>query len=72
VPGEETVLGREARDGEDLYRLAGEQWCQGFGGDARIAQRDRRQSDRLTVIVAKRAVRANELADTMSAREAVV
>jgi hypothetical protein len=72
VPGEETVLGREARDGKDLHRLAGEEWGQGFGGDAWIAQRDRRDSDTLTVVIAKRAIRADELADAMSARGAVV
>jgi hypothetical protein len=72
VPGEETVFGGEARDSEDLHCLAGQEWCQHFGGDAWIGQRDSREPDGLTPIIAERAVRADELADPKSASEAVM
>jgi hypothetical protein len=52
VPGEETVLGREARDGKDLDRLAGEEWCQRCGGDSGIAQGQRGKSNGLTLVIA--------------------
>ena len=72
VPGEETVASGEARDGEDLHRLAGQEWRQRGGGDSRIAEGQRGQSNGLALVIAQRAVRADELADAMSAGETVV
>ena len=65
-------VGGEARDGEDLHRFAGQQWRQRGGGDSRIAQGQRGEPNGLTLVIAQRAVRADELADAMSAGEAVV
>ena len=62
----------EARDGEDLHRLAGQERRQRGGGDSRIAEGQRRQSNGLALVIAQRAVRADELADAMSAGETVV
>jgi hypothetical protein len=72
VPGKETVFSGETRNGEDLHRLAGEEWCQRCGGDSRIAQGQRGESNGLTLVIAQRAVRANELTNPMSAGKAFV
>src|SRR4029078_11232416 len=68
VPGEEVVASGEARDREDLDGLAGEQWRQRGRGGWRITEHLRWQANRLTLIIAERAVRADELADAMPAR----
>jgi hypothetical protein len=52
MPGEETVLGRQARDGEDLDRLASDEWCQRRGSDPRIAQGQRGKANGLTLVIA--------------------
>ena len=69
---QETVFSGETRNGEDFNRLAGEEWCQRCGGDSRIAQGQRGESNGLTLVIAQRAVRADELADPMSAGKAFV
>ena len=60
MPGEETVTGGEARDGEDLHRLVGEEWRQRCGGDSRIAQGQRGKLNGLTLVIAQRARRADQ------------
>ena len=52
--------------------LAGQQRRQRGGGDSRIAEGLRRQPNCLALVIAQRAVRADELADAMSAGETVV
>jgi hypothetical protein len=71
VPGEETVASGKARDGENLHRFVGEQWRQRGGGCSGIAEGLRRQPYGLALVIAKRAVGADELADTASASKAV-
>jgi hypothetical protein len=71
VPGEETVASGEARNGEDLHRLVGEQWRQRGGGCSGIAEGLRRQTYCLALVIAQRAVAADELADVVSASKAV-
>ena len=61
------MAGGEARDGEDLHRLAGQEWRQSGGGDSRITEGLCRQTNRQALVIAQRAVRADELADAMSA-----
>ena len=50
----------------------GEERRQRGSGDSRIAEGQRRQSNGLALVIAQRAVRADELADAMSAGETVV
>jgi hypothetical protein len=52
VPGEETVLGRETRDGKDFDRLAGEERCQRCGSDPRIGQGQRGKANGLAPVIA--------------------
>ena len=52
MPGEETVAGRQTRDGEDFDRLVREERRQRLGRDARIAQGEGRQRDDLPLLVA--------------------
>jgi hypothetical protein len=66
------VFGRKARYGEDLHRLAGEKWCQRSGGNSRFAEGQSGKSNGVTLVIAKRAVRADELTDPVSAGEAAV
>ena len=57
----------QARDGEDLHRLVGEQWRQRGGGCSGIAEGLRRQTYGLALVIAQCAVGADELADPVSA-----
>ena len=72
MPGEETMLGGEARDGKDLHRFVGQQWRQRHGSGPWVAEGQCGQADGVALVIAQRAVRADELADAMSAGKAVV
>lgn len=71
MPGEETVFGREARNGKDFDGFVGQEWRQRRGSDPRITESQCWNPDGLALVIAQRAVRADELADAMSAAEAV-
>src|SRR5262249_16666148 len=72
VPGEEAMASGEARNGENLHRLIAQQWRERGRGNPRVAEGLYWHMNRLALVIAQRAVRAEDLADTMSAGKTAV
>ena len=66
--GEQAVPGEETRDAEDLDGFVLKERRQRGRGNARFAERQGGETHGLPVLVAQRAVGADELANTVSAR----
>ena len=67
VPGEQAVLRRETRHGEDLDGLIGDQWRENRGRGTRVFQHHSRDVDDAPIAVTQRAIGADEFPHAVTA-----